>query len=230
MVLKARDAAFAAVQHYNNPTTAFRSGNYIVLMIIGYTALFHAIFERRGISYVALDRHGQPRLTSDGEPMLWDALHCARVYDQSPKSPLLANLDLFIPIRHKIEHRFMPQLDPWIAGHCQSLLMNFERILTTEFTPYYSLNTSLTIALQFSTQRTAEAADALRRMHSAEYEALKEHIHRYEATLPDEIVADPNYAFRVWLVPKTARSARKSDISIEVADVQQLAGGRARGA
>src|ERR1051325_767610 len=34
LVIKAREAALAAVQHYNNPTSMFRSGNYIVLMII----------------------------------------------------------------------------------------------------------------------------------------------------------------------------------------------------
>ncbi len=46
---KARDAALAAVEIYNKPAIDFRAGNYIVLMVIAWTALFHAIFYRRGI-------------------------------------------------------------------------------------------------------------------------------------------------------------------------------------
>ena len=45
---KARDAALAAVEIYNKPAIDFRAGNYIVLMVIAWTALFHAIFYRRG--------------------------------------------------------------------------------------------------------------------------------------------------------------------------------------
>ena len=37
---KARESALAAVAAYNNPSAHFRSGTYIVLMIIAWTALF----------------------------------------------------------------------------------------------------------------------------------------------------------------------------------------------
>jgi hypothetical protein len=103
LVQKARDAALAAVQHYNNPTTVFRSGNFIVLMFIAYTALFHAVFERRGVAYQELDKKTNRPKLKNGEPLLWDALRCARVYDPNPTSPMVANLGLLFPIRHKME-------------------------------------------------------------------------------------------------------------------------------
>lgn len=131
---KARDAGLAAVQHYNNPTAVFKSGNYIVLMVIAYTALFHATFEHKGIEYqIKYRRTGQPKLIN-GEPMLKDALECAKIYattkTATKNGPMVANLAFFFPLRHKIEHRFMPLLDPAIAGHCQALLMNFDDILS----------------------------------------------------------------------------------------------------
>ena len=46
---KAREAAVLAVETYNRPGTAFRSAAYIVLMIIAWTALFHAIFGKRKV-------------------------------------------------------------------------------------------------------------------------------------------------------------------------------------
>ena len=45
---KAKDACLAAVTNYNRPGTAFRTRTYTVLMVIAWTALFHAIFHRRG--------------------------------------------------------------------------------------------------------------------------------------------------------------------------------------
>ena len=45
LVVKARDSAVLAVDIYNRPIVAFRSQGYIVMMIIAWTALFHAIYE-----------------------------------------------------------------------------------------------------------------------------------------------------------------------------------------
>ena len=44
---KACDSAILAVEVYNKPAVKFKSGGYIVLMVIAWTSLFHAIFLRR---------------------------------------------------------------------------------------------------------------------------------------------------------------------------------------
>ncbi len=44
---KARESCLAAVAAYNNPTAEFRTGTYIVLMMIAWTSMFHAIFYKR---------------------------------------------------------------------------------------------------------------------------------------------------------------------------------------
>ena len=52
LVVKARDSAVLAVDIYNRPIVAFRSQGYIVMMIIAWTALFHAIYESEKTDYV----------------------------------------------------------------------------------------------------------------------------------------------------------------------------------
>ena len=228
LVIKAREAALAAVQHYNNPTVTFRTGNFVILIVIAFTALFHAVFERDGIDYVAYDDKGIPKTTPQGL-MLWDLSNCAdsyiksysRAYDADFLRAFRKNIELFIPIRNTIEHRHLPQLDPELAGHCQSMLFNLEKILRQEFTSYYSLNSTLTLALQFSTERSSETAKAIRGSHSAEYERLKKYISEFHRSLPDEIMGNPAFALRMWLVPKPAKDARASDVTLEYVRLDQ---------
>ena len=50
---KARDSALLAVEVYNKPAVKFKSGGYITLMVIAWTALFHAIFSRKSANRFA---------------------------------------------------------------------------------------------------------------------------------------------------------------------------------
>lgn len=225
-VVKARESALAAIQNYNNPTATFRTGTYLILMIVAYTSLFHAIFEREAVSYVRRNEKGEAQKIAGGD-VLWDALESAQYYaanysdryldDQNPKLLLgmIENIRLLLPIRHVFEHRDMPPLDATLAAHCQSMLFNFETILNKEFTSYYSINSSLAVTLQFSTARNDAAIAAARRFHSQEYTELKQYINNFHVGLTDDIIENPAFAFRVWLIPKPAKEARKSDISIE---------------
>jgi len=230
LVIKARESALAAVQHYNNPNAHFRSGSYLVLMVIGVTALFHAIFEREGADYIERRTDNSPKLTKEGEPYHWDALRSARAYAQLRVGRyegqfLVAaekNIEFILPIRNRVEHRHMPQLDLEIGGHCQSLLLNFERILSTEFGNYYALNPALNLALQFSTERRPETAQAVRRLQSAEHQALRDYVTQFHANLPDDIAGDKAFELRVWMVQKPANRERNADLSLEFVPRDQL--------
>ena len=225
-LIKAREAALAAVQHYNNPTATFKAGTYLILMVVAFTALFHAVFEREGICYISTNASGANRKVA-GKDALWDALESAVYYAETYKALYLAdenkiflrcmieNLKLLVPIRHIFEHRDMPPVDPTLAAHCQSMLFNFETTLTKEFTSYHALNASLTMALQFSTARNEKSLESMRRFQSEEYKELKQQIHDFQTGLPNDVMENPAFAFRVWLVPKPAKDARKSDISID---------------
>jgi len=227
---KAKDAALAAVQSYNNPNAGFKSGNYIILMVIAYTALLHAVWERDAVDYRSTSSDGSLKMSSANEPYLWDLRGSVRNFVNAPeyqyhkgfKAGLEKNVQIITELRDKIEHRQMPLLDPTISAHCQTLLFNFETILIQEFTDYHALNASLSIALQFSTQRSAEVRDAMRRVSRQDYESIKEYIHNFERGLADELLENPNYAFRVHMIPMPAKDARRSDFSAQYIDISTL--------
>lgn len=225
LIIKAREAALAAVQHYNNPTSIFRSGNYIILMVIAFTSLFHAIFKRDKVNF-----EDATRKTKNGKPYLWDAERSVNYYAtyyktkivKSELAAIVKNLELMVPIRNDIEHQFMPELDHFIVGHCQAMLMNFERILIEEFTNYYTLNTSLSLALQFSTQRSVDVANSLKRFQSDEFQELRKEITRFHASLPLDIYTNPSFAFKVYLIPKIGNHPNSSDVAIEFVPLHKI--------
>ena len=121
---KARESTLLAVGSYNRPETAFRSGAYIVLMVIAWTSLFHAIFLKNQVKpfhtkirkgrYVRYERVG-------GDYKAWELAECVRQFYGGNNSAARSNLEFFIDLRNKIEHRSMPQLDDQIFGECQAL-------------------------------------------------------------------------------------------------------------
>ena len=67
---KARDSALLAVEAYNKPAVAFKSGGFIVLMVIAWTSLFHAIFYQRRVRPWHRQREHPKRFEreTDGQP------------------------------------------------------------------------------------------------------------------------------------------------------------------
>jgi Protein of unknown function (DUF3644) len=120
---KARDSAILAVEVYNKPAVKFKSGGYITLMVIAWTSLFHAIFFKRKTK--PFHRKSNRRFEKiDGDFKHWELDECLRRhYGSLTKEPVRKNLEFFILLRNKIEHRSMPQLDPSIFGECQAMLL-----------------------------------------------------------------------------------------------------------
>ena len=150
---KAKESCLAAVAAYNNPTVEFRSGTYIVLVIIAWTSLFHAIFYRRHIKPWRV-RSGMGRGTRydriGSDARHWDLYECLRHYFPGETNAVKENLHFLIGLRDQIEHRAMPELDHDVFGECQAALLNFEAILASEFGEREALNASLAFSLQFS--------------------------------------------------------------------------------
>jgi uncharacterized protein DUF3644 len=132
-VRKTREAVLLAVETYNRPGTVFRSAGYIVLTVIGWTALFHAILFKRKVKPYYRKRGSRRFIRVSGEHKTWELDECLKQFYQDQNSALRKNLEFFIELRNKIEYRFLPDLDIEIFGECQALLMNFEAMLAEEF-------------------------------------------------------------------------------------------------
>ena len=194
---KAKDAALLAVEVYNKPAVKFKSEGYIALMVMAWTALLHAIFLRKGRNPFYKAPNGG-YLEVDGDFKHWELAECAKhFWGSATNNPIRKNLEFFIPLRNKIEHRYFPQLDGAIFGECQALLLNFDALLGQHFGPQNQLRESLSFSLQlFPTGESfAQAVTGNKSLSE-----LKMFIETYRATLSADVTGSSQYAFKAFLI------------------------------
>lgn len=221
-------SAFTAVETYNRPRTQFRIENYIVLMVIAWTKLFHAYFQSTiGERYFYKEKNGRFKRV-DGEKKAWELVECIKNYQKSTSKnklseSVVANLKFFIGIRNKIEHRYWDSsaLDILLFGECQSLLYNYENLIVELFGNDYSINTSLAYALQFSHLRANEQLTAQRELLSKDMQDIKKYIDKYKTDLPQEVYDSQEYSIKLLQIPKISNTNR-SDLAVEFVNWNSL--------
>ncbi|MES1188407.1 MAG: DUF3644 domain-containing protein [Myxococcales bacterium] len=218
LVRKARESALLGLQIYNNPTTVFKTEGFVVLMVIAWTALLHAVLKRKGVDCHHTDATGGPVLI-DGDPKMWELRECLREFFKNHQDPVRTNLEFFIGLRNRVEHRYVPAIDPHVAGECQAMLLNFDDLLAAEFGPYFGIRDSLTVPLQTSTIRSDEQGKALRKLQAGHFEEVKEFVDRFRAGLEATVGDDQRFSFRVFLVPKVGNHRSSSDLAVEFVKV-----------
>jgi hypothetical protein len=160
------DEACLAVRLYNDPaeTRAFES--FVIHMHLAWLYLLHAEFMRDGVDYRYWETKHPPRLQKvDGEPKLWELERSMKERWPSTTDPVRANLELFIKLRNRLEHRHAnadQALMLTLSGHAHALLVNYETELTSQFGDDRSLALRLRIPLFVGTF-TTEGEQALRR-------------------------------------------------------------------
>ena len=213
LIDKSREAAMLAIQIYNNPFMSFRVYGFIVQMIIAFTSLFHTIFERKNIPYWYLENDGTPKKI-DGDLCYWELASCLKKYYRGETTPETSNLKMFIELRNKIEHRFAPVLDSEISGYCQSLLLNFEKLIISEFGEHFALGQHLAIALQLS-EYSQQHRQTLQYIQAKQYDEIKEFIYNYCQRLPEQIIQSQDFCFRAFLIPIIGNHKNSANIAIE---------------
>lgn len=216
------DAALLAVEIYNKPRTAFRSEAYISLMIIAWTRLFHAYFSNKiGNRYYYKGKNGRYVLV-DGERKAWELSECIKKY-QTLTEPVKKNLEFFIKLRNKVEHRHIEknEINTLIFGECQALLYNYENKLIELFGSKYALNEALVYSLQFSHLRTPRQNKASKSVLSKDMADVVSYVERYRTSLPDEVFNTQEYSIKLLQVPKISNTNR-SDAAIEFVRWDQL--------
>lgn len=211
---KATDSVLLAVEVYNKPATKFRSGGFIVLMCIGWTSLFHAIFIRAKRKPYYKKENGR-YVKIDGDYKAWELSHCLGEHFGGEASAVRENLRFMIGLRNKIEHRSMPELDHHIFGECQACLFNFEDLLISEFGARHGINESLALALQFSHLRVADQAKAIKALQQPLHRSVANYLEQFRTSLSSDVSQDMRYSYRVFLIPKIANHAQQGDVAVE---------------
>ena len=204
------DAALLAVEVYNKPRTTFRSQAYIVLMIIAWTRLFHAYFNKTIGDKYYHKKKGRYQLIDKEERKAWELKTCINKYEEyeSLSEAVKVNLQFFIGLRNKIEHRNVSkkEVDALIFGECQSLLYNYENLLIHIFGKEYALNESLAFALQFSYMRHEEQKQASKNVLSAELQEIRDYIESYRSIFSEDILNSQEYSIKLIQIPKISNT------------------------
>lgn len=194
---KARDAALLAVEIYNKPAVKFKSGGYISLMVIAWTALFHSIFYKKNIKPYYKQPNGRFK-KREGDFLYWELEECLNQYYQSDvMNPAKINLEFFIPLRNKIEHKSLPQIDSNIFGECQALLLNLDELIEKEYGLKYCVRESLSFSLQLFPS-TDSLSTAVKQNPLAK--PVVEFINRYRSSVSTEVFESNKYSFKAFLI------------------------------
>lgn len=111
------NSAISAVEIYNKPNARFRTETFIVLMIIAWTKLFHAFFQATiGEKYFYKNDNKRFKIVN-GEKRAWELSECIKQFNKQKgnhytlSQAVMANIQFFIGIRNKIEHRHYDSSD-----------------------------------------------------------------------------------------------------------------------
>jgi hypothetical protein len=182
---------------------------------MAWTALFHAIFYKRGKNpwhrIVGKNRY----IRVDGEPKHWELMECIKQFYGSSNPPERKNLEFLVGLRNKIEHRHLPELDSGLYGECQSSLMNLEDLLESEFGGKYAMAEQLAVALQFTRAVPKEKRKAAKVAASKAAKSIRDYVEKFRGGLPATTLNSSSYAFNVYLVPKVSNKKELADYSVE---------------
>ncbi len=208
---KSQDSALLAVETYNKPAIKFKSGGFIVLMTISWTALFHAIFFKQKKKPYYKESNGR-FVTRDGDFSYWELKECLKVYfGTDTNHPIRKNLEFFIPLRNMIEHKSIPEIDSDIFAECQAMLLNFDKIIEKEFGTEYCIRESLSFALQlYPSSKSLNSAI----IENPNAKSIVDFIKAYRSTITTEILNSGEYSFKAFLI-QVANHESKSALPIQ---------------
>ena len=213
---EAKRLAVRAVDEYNCSTGHY--GDFIGTMVRAWLYLLQAEFQRDKIDYRYKDENGDPTLI-DGEPKLWDVLKSAKERFPAANDPVRINLELFIALRNKVEHRYEHALKAAAGGRAHALVINFEQELVAKFGLQHSLADQLRFPLFVESITAPERKDTIKAVRALR--AAQTVLAKFDADLNSEILDDQRYDFRVRLVPMLGPKS-EADAAMEFVKLDEL--------
>lgn len=200
MVDASQAEACLAARLYNDPSEERAFEGFVVHMHLAWLYLLHAEFARDGVDIRYRRRDNPARFEKvGGEPRKWELGRCV-AERWSVGEPVRLNLEFFIALRNKIEHRYTSTSDlalsTALAGHAQALLLNYEEEIVAHFGEVASLATRLRFPV-FIGSFTDQGERTLQRLRKKLPEPLRQFIAEYQAALPEALANDHRYEFRL---------------------------------
>jgi hypothetical protein len=127
-------------------------------------------------------------------------------------------LEFFIPLRNRIEHRHIPELDANIFGECQALLLNFDAMIGAEFSEKFCLKESLSFALQLYPSGESLAAAAKTNKNIRD---VKKFVEAYRSAVTPEAMNSGQFAFKAFLI-QVANHLSQDTMAIQFVQYDKL--------
>ncbi|MEV5961861.1 DUF3644 domain-containing protein [Kribbella sp. NPDC051952] len=193
--------ATLAVDLYNRSGTERQLEAFIVHMCMAWLKLLQSKVERDGGDLYIRNHRGQRQRSADGD-WLHKPLATLLAEEFSDNDPRRVNLNFFVGLRNRIEHRYERDIAALIAGRTQAFLLNYEQTLVGMFGADQSLGENLRFPL-FLSSITDDAAEALKALRKRVPKGVLEWVQDFDANLEPSINDDQRFDFRIYLVPYT---------------------------
>lgn len=209
LLIKAREAMFAAVQTFNSAGLYFRSELFIVTAIIAWTYLLHAWLRREGVDY----RYPGQK-TKEGADRYLELGACLKHAKRPVRGGACKNLEFLLEIRHEIEHRSTSRIDDALGAKLQACALNFNEFIKQEFGVQYGLEKRLPLALQF-VSFGSEQRSVLKKA-SGLPKHVEATINAFENGLSDDQMRDPAYRMSYGFIPIAAKKLGAADSLVQI--------------
>lgn len=198
-----RQEAALAVRLYNDPAERRFIQAFVVHMHLAWLYLLHAQFLREGVDFRYRSNDNPDHfIRVDGEFKRWELSRCVSERWPDPSDPVRSNIEFFIAIRNRVEHRYMPEqaaLGAAVSGHAQAMMLNFEEELISRFGVDNSMAAVLRFPLFIGTF-TTDGADTLRKLRNKLPEKLKKLIAEFHDGMSEQTAGDPRFELRLRVV------------------------------
>ncbi len=217
-----------AVDLYNRSTQERSLEAFVVHMTIAWTKVIQARYERDGNDIFIRGYRGhrnwrQP--TRDGD-FVTKPLHQLLAEQLTDNDPVRKNVEFFIGLRNRIEHRHDRDTGTLVHGRVQALMLNYENVLVDWFGADEGLADELRFPIFLSTI-TSDAVAALKEVRQRLPQRILDYVQDFDASLDPSVAGDQRYEFRVYLIPqkssKTEADAAMTFVRLEDLDDEQRA-------
>lgn len=222
MLDASKEEAVLAVKLFNDPTGERNLEGFVVHMHLAWLYLLQAEWTKSRRDYRIPDprrkgwykkvegEHATPSLEWFVKEK-WDGSSAVR-----------ANLQFFIRLRNKVEHRHSGSNDALttvISGQCHALLLNYEDALVAVGGVDDSLATVLRFPV-FIGGFTDHGKDSIVKLTNSLPPDLRTFLAEYDKTLDDALSRDPGYCLRLSVVLE--KGNRKGDLSLQFINMDDL--------
>lgn len=210
-----------AVDLHNRAGNERRLEAFIVHMCLAWLKLLQAHYDEDGRErdLYRRDARGRRQRTHEGD-WLMKPLHSLLADTYPETSPIRKNVEFFLGLRHKVEHRHDRDVAALVAGKAQAILLNYERELVRMFGRVEGLADELRFPV-FVGSITEDAVQALKDVRARAPRPILDYIEDYDAALDPDIVDDSAYDFRVVLIPQQGPKS-EADVAMSFVRMDEL--------